>query len=76
MENRRNQTMKSIRSAIAQRTSACGLISIVSFEKPEQALKHSFGSNPAELDKSLFAGIIYAKRVDNSATVTNKKKAM
>jgi hypothetical protein len=28
-------------------------------------------SNPAELDKSLFAGIIYAKRVDNSATVTN-----
>jgi hypothetical protein len=28
--------------------------------------------NPAELDKSLFAGIIYAKRIDNSATVTNK----
>jgi hypothetical protein len=27
--------------------------------------------NPAELDKSLFAGIIYAKRIDNSATVTN-----
>jgi hypothetical protein len=27
-------------------------------------------SNPAELDKSLFAGIIYSKRVDNSATVT------
>jgi hypothetical protein len=27
--------------------------------------------NPAELDKSLFAGIIYAKCVDNSATVTN-----
>ena len=27
-------------------------------------------SNPAELDKSLFVGIIYTKRVDNSATVT------
>jgi hypothetical protein len=27
-------------------------------------------TNPAELDKSLFAGIIYAKRVHNSATVT------
>ena len=29
-------------------------------------------SNPAKLDKSLFAGIIYAKRVDNSATVTKQ----
>ncbi|HAJ80394.1 MAG TPA: hypothetical protein DCO75_11560 [Fibrobacteres bacterium] len=29
-------------------------------------------SNPAELDKSLFAGTIYAKRVDSSATVTKK----
>jgi hypothetical protein len=28
--------------------------------------------NPAELDKSLFAGIIYTKRVDNSATVTKR----
>jgi hypothetical protein len=29
-------------------------------------------TNPAELDKSLFAGIIYAKRIDNSATVTKR----
>jgi hypothetical protein len=29
-------------------------------------------TTPAELDKSLFAGIICAKRVDNSATVTNR----
>jgi hypothetical protein len=29
-------------------------------------------SNPAELDKSLYAGIIYAKSVDNSATVTKR----
>jgi hypothetical protein len=33
-----------------------------------------YGSNPAELDKSLFAGIIYAKRVYNSATVTNQRR--
>ena len=30
-----------------------------------------FYPNPADLDKSLFAGNIYAKRVDISATVTN-----
>jgi RluA family pseudouridine synthase len=29
-------------------------------------------ANPAELDKSLYAGIIYAKRVNNSATVTKR----
>jgi len=33
-----------------------------------------YGSNPAELDKSLFAGIIYAKRVYNSATMTNQRR--
>jgi uncharacterized protein (TIGR02147 family) len=30
-------------------------------------------TNPAKLDKSLFAGIIYAKRIDNSATVTKEE---
>jgi hypothetical protein len=53
--------------------------SMENYLKPDDQLKRWVSiseeiSNPAELDKSLYAGIIYANRVDNSATVTKNIK--